>query len=139
VFGRRLVRTRIRLPFPTSVNIQYKGSAWHMLTRDFCQWLLTDPMAKRIERLVKFTSNPDEIFFQALIMNSPYRDLRTKDYGREIIWPGPYSPHPQTLRMEQYHRLSATPALFARKFDDSVDRELLVHLARDHGHRVPQA
>ena len=137
MFG-RLVQTRMRLPFPTSVDIKYKGSAWHMLTRDFCQWLLTDPMPRRIQRLLKYTWCPEELFFQASIMNSPYRDLRADDFGREIIWPPSNSVHPKILRMEDYERLSASPALFARKFDDSVDRQVLVHLARDHGYRVPR-
>jgi hypothetical protein len=132
VFG-RLVRTSIRLPFPASIDIKYKGSAWHMLTRDFCRWLLRSPTRRRIEKLVKYTWNPDELFFPTLIMNSPHRDLRTEDFGREIIWPGP-----KTLRMEDYERLSASQALFARKFDDSVDQEVLVHLASDNGYRVPR-
>lgn len=133
-FG-HLVRTRIRLPFPRSIDIKYKGSAWHIVTRDFCRWVLTDGMTKRIEELVKYTWNPDELFLSALIMNSPYRDLRTShlqpDFGHEIIWPGP-----KTLRMEDYDRLAASNALFARKFDETVDRQVLVRLAGELGFPV---
>jgi hypothetical protein len=38
--------------------------------------------------------------------------------------------------MGDYDRLSASEALFERKFDDSADRQVLEHLARDHGYRV---
>jgi hypothetical protein len=136
VFG-RLVRTPLRLPFPTSIDIKYKGSQWHMLTREFCAWVLADPMTKRIQKLVKYTWAPDELFFQALIMNSPYRDLRAEHYGRGIIWPG-NTPSPKTFTMKDYDWLSASKALFARKFDESVDRQVLEHLASDHGFPVPR-
>ena len=135
IFG-RVVTTRIRLPFPKVVDIKYKGSAWFMLTRDFCEWLLSNPITEQIENRVKYTWNPDELFFQAVVMNSPYRNVRAEHYGREIIWPGGTA-SPKTLCMEDYERLSDSPALFARKFDEAVDRQILIALARDHGYQVP--
>jgi hypothetical protein len=133
---RTVVTTRIRLPLPKMVNVRYKGSAWFMLTRDFCEWLLSASITKQVEKLVRYTWNPDELFFQVLVMNSPYRNLLTEHYGREIIWPGGVS-SPKTLGMEDYERISASPALFARKFDESVDRQILVSLARDHRYLMP--
>jgi hypothetical protein len=135
IFG-RVVTTQIRLPFPKVVDVKYKGSAWFMLTRDFCEWLMSDPIAGKIEKLVKYTWNPDELFFQALVMNSAYRNSLAEYYGREIIWPGGTA-SPKTLGMEDYDLLLASSALFARKFDESVDRQVLVSLAHEHGHRVP--
>ena len=107
-----------------------------MLTRDFCKWLLSDPATLQIEKLVRYTWTPDELFFQVLIMNSLYRNSLAQHYGREIIWPRD-TPSPKILGMEDYERLSASPALFARKFDELVDRQVLVSLARDHGYQVP--
>jgi hypothetical protein len=40
--------------------------------------------------------------------------------------------------MEDYDRLTASSSLFARKFDDSVDNQVLLHLARDHGFQIPR-
>ena len=135
MFG-AVLTTRIRLPFPKIVNVKYKGSAWFMLTRNFCEWLLSTLLTQQIEKLVKYTWNPDELFFQVLVMNSPYRNLLAEHYGREIIW-SVGTASPKTLCMEDYERLSASAALFARKFDQSVDRQVLVSLARDHGYQVP--
>jgi hypothetical protein len=135
MFG-KVIKSRIRLPFPNMLNVRYKGSAWFMLTCDFCKWLVSDPITKKIATSVKYTWIPEELFFQVLIMNSPYRDLRAEHYGREIIWPGG-TVSPKTLRMEDYERLSASPGLFARKFDELVDREVLVSLARDYGYEAP--
>ena len=128
--------TRVGPLFPKMVDFDYKGSAWFMLTRDFCEWLLSHQIANRIARRAKYIWNPDEVFFQTLVMNSPYRNSLVEHYGREIIWPGG-SASPKTLCMEDYGRLSSSPALFARKFDESVDRRVLVSLARDHGYQVP--
>lgn|SRR5215831_75874 len=130
------VETRIRLPFSKTIDIKYKGSAWFMHTRDFCEYAISTPVTHRVKRLMKYTWNPHELFFQALIMNSGYRSSRAAHYGREIIWPV-RSASPKTLGMEDYDRLSASPALFARKFDEAVDRQILLSLARDHGYPVP--
>lgn len=131
-FG-RLVRTGARLPFPNTIDIKFKGSNWHMLTREFCEWLVADPTTKRVARYVKYIVSPDEIFFQVLIMNSPFRDRRTEDFRPFVIWPGP-----KTLRTEDYQNLLHSDCLFARKFDEAVDKNVLNRLANHFGHRIPQ-
>jgi hypothetical protein len=128
-----IFRTGIRLPMPRRVDIQYKGASWHALTREFCNWIVMQGPCKQIARSVKYSFSPDEVFFQAMIMSSPFRDLRTPDFGREVIWPGP-----KTLRMEDYPRLAASPALYARKFDESIDRDILIRLAQDYGYAAPR-
>src|SRR5215467_6901095 len=104
--------------------------------RDFCEYILSSPVTLEVKRLVKYTWNPDELFFQALIMNRGYRNSLAEHYGREIIWPGG-SASPKTLGMEDYDLLCTSSALFARKFDEAVDRQVLTSLARDHGYQVP--
>jgi hypothetical protein len=99
-FG-KLVRTRLRLPFPKSIDIKCKGSNWHMLTRDFCQWLIADPLTKRMASYVRNIVSSYEVFFQVLIMNSLFSDLRTDDFNPFVIWPGP-----KTLRSEDYDKIS---------------------------------
>ncbi len=135
IFG-RLVRTPIHLPFPHDVNVRFKGSNWFMFTQEFCRWMLTSPLAKRVTRLVKYTWGPDELFFQILTMNSPKRADLTEHFRREIVFqPGMSSP--STFTFGDYELLSSSPSLFARKFDQHVDREILVRLAHDHGYPVP--
>jgi len=132
----RVVTTRIHSLCPKMINVEYKGSQWFMLTRNFCEWLLSNDITRKIASCVKYLWSPDELFFQALIMNSPFRNDLAEDYGREIIWPGGTA-SPKTLCMEDHNLLLASSALFARKFDEVVDRQILVSLARDHGYRVP--
>lgn len=64
-------------------------------------------------------------------MNTPFRDLRTADFNSTVIWPGP-----RTLRIGDCDDISFSNSLFARKFDESVDREILRRLATDGGHTL---
>lgn len=130
-FG-RLVRTRLRLPLPRGIDIRYKGSNWHMLARDFCEWLVEDPLARRVARWVRHVVSPDEVYFQGLIMNSPFRNSRTEDSYRLVLWPGP-----KTLRSEDYGTIQLSSCLFARKFDSREDGEILSRLASELGYALP--
>jgi hypothetical protein len=129
--GSRVFRTRLRLPFPTKIDVAAKGAQWHCLTREFCCWLLETPLRAQVARHVRFTLVPDELFFQAMIVNGPFRETRC-DYAREIVWPGP-----KVLGMEDYERLSRSDALFGRKFDEAHDGEVLLRLAARNGYRAP--
>jgi hypothetical protein len=52
-------------------------------------------------------------------------------YGR------PTGPRASTRWAGEARTRRASPALFARKFDELMDRDVLVSLARDHGYEVP--
>lgn len=131
VFG-HVVRLPFRLPAVRGLDTDYKGSQWHMLSHEFCQWALADPVARTIARHLRFARIPDEIFFPALIMNSPFRDLRMPDCGRLFLWPGP-----KTLGVDDLGLIEASSDLFARKFDATIDREVLEVLARQCAFPVP--
>lgn len=107
-----------------------------MLTRHFCEHILSSPFTHKMKTLMRYTWNPDELFFQAVAMNSEYGESLTEHYGREIVWLDG-SASPKTLGMEDYDLLGASSALFARKFDETVDQQILLSLAHDHGHQVP--
>jgi hypothetical protein len=130
--GPRLVSTRLPVAFPSSIDTNFKGSSWHMLSRDFCEWMVNSALLARIAARASLTKFADELFFQAMVMNGPFRDLPRRGYAREIIWPGP-----KVLRMADYERLTTSAALFARKFDESQDVEILARLAARNGHPVP--
>lgn len=130
-FG-RLIRTRIPLPSPAHLAIDFKGSNFHFLTRDFCEWLVASPMTQRVKRYLGHVPTADEVFFQGLIMNSPFRDLRTADYVPFQIWPGV-----KILGMEDYEHIIRSDSLFARKFDAKTDSAILNRLATELGFRTP--
>ncbi|MGH7926626.1 MAG: beta-1,6-N-acetylglucosaminyltransferase, partial [Candidatus Binatia bacterium] len=126
-FRDRFVRTPIPLPRPRTFSIDWKGVFWCILTREFCQWIVSDDFVKKCSRYLRHTKIPDELIMPTLVMNSPFRDSMAFDDKREVIWTG--KPHPKTLTMDDHDRLLASNAFFARKFDENVDRDILFALA----------
>ena len=105
----------------------YGGSNYVVLARAACQHLTGAAEAKRIRDWLRTAAHPDEIVFQSVLLNSPLAPtLENRDW-REIDFPA-NAPHPRTLTRLDWPRLSASPQLFARKFDVTVDATILGRL-----------
>lgn len=128
--GKRIRNFHVPVPLPT--KLRYKGSNWHMLTREFVVWLQAAAVTNTAARRIRFLRSPDEIFFQALIMNSPFMALRADDSGRFVRWPGP-----KILKEEDAKEIAASSDFFARKFDEAVNGTILQHLARAGAYDTP--
>jgi hypothetical protein len=78
-------------------------------------------------RHYRSTVIPDESFFQSVLAANPELELcdRNLQYDR---WPTGAEPHPSVLRGEDFDRLVASGAHFARKFDLDVDAGILDRL-----------
>ena len=68
---------------------------------------------------------PDELFFQTILLNSPLRDRIVNDNLRYMDWSRPNVPLPAVLGTGDLPQLQQSPALFARKFDVTVDSAIL--------------
>jgi hypothetical protein len=102
----------------------YGGWQWMILSRDFCEYVSRPAETRRFRAFFRHTLVPDESFFQTVIMNSEFRDSVVNDYKRQIDWErGPE--HPRVFTMEDEDVLLGSSAFFARKFDPSVDDEIL--------------
>jgi hypothetical protein len=107
-------------------------------------WCLARPVAEHVHEtvrahpeLVRFFEHvfvPDELFFQTIVANSRWRDSLVDDNLRYVDWSR--LPAPAILGAGDVDRLLASPALFARKFDATVDAVILdlldAHLDREH-------
>jgi hypothetical protein len=71
---------------------------------------------------------PDELFFQTIVMSSPLRDTVVNDNLRFIDWSR--EPAPAILRRDDLESIVASGKLFARKFDATIDSEILDELDR---------
>jgi len=127
-FGGKLRFTRFC--WPKHPMVIYKGSAWHILSRPFCEWINSEGM-DCVPRMLHYMFSPDELLYQLLITNSPFRDAIADHYGREIIWPGP-----KDLGVDDWPKLSNSTAFFARKFDCRNDARILHKLADLNGFKV---
>ena len=125
-FGGKVHRTPLRLPFPSELNLEWKGSTWHMLTRSFCEWATTTPLSRAVAKSLRFSFCPDETFFQGLIMNGPFAETVDQQCGRLSLGPGP-----KTLTIRDLDEIRRSPCLFGRKFNHKVDGAVLHMLASE--------
>jgi hypothetical protein len=115
---------RLRRNLPDNLK-PYGGSSWFCLPKDLVTYLLDFVRNHpNIKRFFEKTFAPDEIFFQTLLMNSPYRWRLINDNKRYIEWEG-QSPHPKVLTRADFYKLKTSGKLFARKFNHKIDKEIL--------------
>jgi hypothetical protein len=133
-FRNKFVRTPIPLLRPRDIRIAYRGAFWHLVTRDFCRWVVEDELAARCCAKLKHMKIPDEFLMQLLMVNSPFKDTIACDNKRVVVWTG--KPHPEVLTVDDYPMLKNSGAFYARKFDTSIDMQILEALSR-HIHAAP--
>jgi len=76
-----------------------------------------------VTRFFKLTWAPDEIIFQTILYNSPFKNSMVNNNLRYIDW-SEGKPSPKTLVEEDFIKLIKSDALFARKFDPAQSRIL---------------
>lgn len=112
------------------------GANWFSITQDFAEYVV-----KKEDWLIKVfshTSNCDEIFLPTLIRNTPFeKRLYVKEpvdnpkdinmsHMRFIDWTrGESVRHPWTFRAYDLPLLESVEHLWARKFDENVDAEII--------------
>ena len=104
-------------------SLLYSSSQWFSITHDFAKYILQQK--KWIARQFRWTNFSDEVFVQSILMNSHYRssvhpDMRLIDWKRRET-----RSHPHIYRKEDYEMLRDSDCLFARKFDETVDAEII--------------
>jgi len=112
----------------------YGGSLWWNLNKECIEYMIGFiENAHKFIDFMKHTYIPDEVFFQTLLLNSPMRSTIVNTDLRYINWEKANPTPPAVLMSEDFDTLSASTALFARKFDmdhdpkifDLVDQNLL--------------
>jgi hypothetical protein len=125
------LRVPLKRRFPSGLR-PYGGGAYWCLWRE-CIEYVAEFVARRpdIVSFFRHVDIPDEIFFQTILLNSELRDTIVNDNLRYIDWTR--GRWPAILNVRDFEALSASPKLFARKFDvnedelvlDLIDRHLL--------------
>lgn len=92
-------------------------SQWMSLTLDAVRYIL-DYLDGHpaVTKFFKLTWAPDEIIFQTILYNSPFRSSLVNDNLRYIDWSKGQA-SPKVLIEEDLERMWASGKLFARKFD----------------------
>ena len=127
----RIDRTLTPRPFLAGAK-PYIGTQWKVVSRRFCEFVCHDPRVDRYKDFYRNTFIADEAFFQTVMMNTSEHGKIVNDDLRTIDWvpDGDIKLRPRTFTLADAGRLLADKNLFARKFDASVDDEILGVLER---------
>lgn len=114
---------------------KFFGSNWMCVTKPFIDWSRSYLQKNKwYEENFVHSMNPDECFFQTLLMLSSYRDMR-HDYLHYVDWSTSRKDKPKnspnTLLVGDYKKITSSPYLMARKFDMYVDSKIIKLLQRD--------
>jgi hypothetical protein len=120
-------RVGLMRQFPAGL-VPYGGSSYWCMPAGCARYVLSFLQANpHVERFFRRTMIPDEMLFQTVVMNSPFRHRVAQEDLRFIDWSGDGN-NPRTLTSRDLHRLVSSGKLFARKFDPDVDAEVLDRL-----------
>lgn len=98
------------------------GWEWCSLTQKAVQEIVTKYTEYR--SLFKYTTCSDELYKQMILYTNKYFRISSLGPLRYIIFTSK-SPSPQTLQMKDYANIVSSNCLFARKFDEDVDKEII--------------
>jgi len=107
--------------------IPYIGGQWMILTRSCCEFICNSTEVKKFEDYYLNTLIADESFFQTVLMNTSFDGILVDDDKRAIIWipDGDIKLRPKTFTETDLDFLQTGNHLFARKFDDHVDNQII--------------
>jgi len=94
----------------------YGGMTYWSLTRECLEYAVR--YAEEHPRFMKAFDHSfcaEEIFFQTVLMNSPFRDAIVNDDRRFIVWEFRDGNNPATLDERDYESVATSPAFFMRK------------------------
>lgn len=125
--GFRLVQKTLKIKRSKSVEFQ-KGAQWFSITDDLARYVVMKE--NWVKKTFNYTFAPDEVFLQTLVYNSSFKErLYSKTYNNDIEsiqrlidWK---RGTPYTFKSEDFDELVFSKMLFARKFDEKTDREII--------------
>lgn len=137
--GKYLVQKWLNRLLPTRTmpaGLEAVGrSQWMTLTAEAVRYILDYLDGHpEVARFFKLTWAPDEIIFQTILYNSPFRSSLVNDNLRYIDWSKGQA-SPKVLKEEDLDGMLASGKLFARKFDlaqfpqviEKLDRKIQDH------------
>lgn len=117
------IPSRRRLPFG---YVPYVGYTWWSFSKEFIEYLIgfIENHSGFVNHF-KYTFASDELFFQCVLLNSPFRSSVVNNDLRFVDWENPNPGIPRTFVQEDFERIACHSGLFARKFDAERDAAIL--------------
>ena len=116
-----IFQKRIKICRTINAKIEFqKGSNWFSITHATAAYVINE--YKKYKKYFRFTLCADEVFLQTILINSPQINNIIDDDLRYIDWE---RGRPYIFKKEDYDLLIHSGELFARKFDVTVDEEIV--------------
>jgi hypothetical protein len=107
----------------------YGGSSWWALSQACVDHVLERVAGEPgLLRFFRRCACPDELFFQTLVMNSPFAGRVLGENFRYVQWPHKGAPNPKILDEGDFERIAASGAHFCRKIDSRASAALMPRL-----------
>lgn len=107
----------------------FGGSNWWSLTREVLQYVIKASENKSLLDRMKYTFASDEIYFQTVLINSPYfKDIINQNL-RYIDWEFRDGNSPAFLDISDFDKIILSDNIFARKFNENSN-ELITKLLK---------
>ena len=116
---------KMKRSYPLGFPKLYGGSTYWSLSRKTLQYAVEYTKSNKafLDRM-KFTFCPEELYFQTILMNSPFTSNVVNDNLRYIDWVSGRGGKPAFLDKSDYEKIIASNKLFARKFHETGSQEL---------------
>lgn len=122
---------RIRRPISAKLPRLYGGGNWWSLSLECLSHVAEYTRKhKRLLKRLKFSFAADEIYFQTVIMNSPFAGRVVDNHMRYIDWRYRNGNMPANLDLSDFEKIAASPYWFARKIEYPVSTALAGHLKK---------
>lgn len=110
----------------------YTGSNWVDIPRYAAEYsveyLKSHP---NLIRMLETGAFSDEFWLQTILSNSKYKKNIVNDNLRYIVWKKKHGSRPAILDIEDYEDIRNTDAIFARKVDKKISRDLISKIECD--------
>lgn len=108
----------------------YAGPDWAVLSREACEYLISDE-SQKYRLFFSHTRSAGEMFFATALVNSPLSE-RLVNWNPWYVTFAEGKSHPETLTMRDQQTIKAQYDMglwFARKFDVTQDAEVISYVA----------
>ena len=112
--------------FPLNLKLYgSSNSSWWILSFEAAEYLI-DFIEKNVKlnKFMQYTWGSDEFLIATILLNSPFKERIINNNLRYIDW-SKGGAHPKILSKDDLQKLMNTDKFFARKFDVSMDPEIL--------------
>ena len=110
------------------------GANWFSITEKFAEYVISKE--KWVNDTFKFTRSGDEIFLQTILYNSDFiNNVYNSDFDDNYIGCMRYIDwnrgNPYVFQIDDYAELVDSEFMFARKFDEKVDKKIIERLSNN--------